>query len=67
MLLQMSLQISINISYKFNILLLMITIPIIIIIYYYFIAKVKSNVPIDNLFQITGPLPHMSFTLCSGT
>ena len=44
-----------------------ITIIIIIIIYYYFIAKVKSNVPIDNLFQITGPLPCMSFTLCSGT
>ena len=64
----MSLQISINISYKFNILLLMITITIIIIIiYYYFIAKLKSNVPIDNLFQITGPLPRMSFTLCSGT
>ena len=66
----MSLQISINISYKFNIPLLMITITtiiIIIIIYYYFIAKVKSNVPIDNLFQITGPLPCMSFTLCSGT
>ena len=65
----MSLQISINISYKLNILLLMITITIIIIIiiYYYFIAKVKSNVLIDNLFQITTPLPSMSFTLCSGT
>ena len=44
-----------------------ITIIIIIIIYYYFIAKVKSHVPIDNLFQITGPLTPMSFTLCSGT
>ena len=31
------------------------------------IAKVKSNVPIDNLIQFTGPLPRMSFTLCSGT
>ena len=65
-----------NIYYKYflqiNILLLiiMITIIIIIVIYYYFIiiiAKVKPNVPIDNLIQFTGSLPCTSFTLCSGT
>ena len=53
---------------QINILLIiMITITIIIIIiiviYYYFIiiiAKVKSNVPIDNLIQFTGSLPRYS-------